>query len=85
MEEAGNGREEYDKEHRSQDTALLHPNVYLERLRLELSREHSGLHPIMQLLQDAEKLGWYPKFGEVFPEQVRLMVSKALLRSIKAT
>ncbi len=50
MEEAGDGREEDVKEHRSQDTALLNSNVYLERLRLEFSREHSGLHPIMQLL-----------------------------------
>uniref|UniRef100_A0A0E9W5N5 Uncharacterized protein n=1 Tax=Anguilla anguilla TaxID=7936 RepID=A0A0E9W5N5_ANGAN len=24
----------------------------------------------MQLLQDGEKLGWYPKFGELFPEHL---------------
>ncbi len=50
MEEAGDDREEDVKEHRSQDTALLHPNVYLERLRLEFFREYSGLHPVMQML-----------------------------------
>ena len=34
VEEAGDGREEDVKEHwsHSQDTALLHPNVYLEKL-----------------------------------------------------
>jgi hypothetical protein len=32
VKEAGDGREEDIKEHRIQDTALLHPNVYLEKL-----------------------------------------------------
>lgn len=49
-------------------TTLLHSNIDLEQLCLENTSEYSGLHLVMQLLQDGKKLGWHSKFGELFPD-----------------
>ena len=47
---------------------MFHPNINLEGL--ESSCEGPGFNLILQLLQDGKKLGWYPKFRELFPKHL---------------